>query len=306
MHRSTFPLLAVLALAAGACSRPRTPVPEPGLPPPATGIFFDDFAYTGPEDPAFRSFGWRTDGESTHLGPPGATFRASNVAFVKDPDSGATLVQLTASTAGTGESTLQSGISTQGRRFFEGTYAARIRFFDQPVQGPAVDRINETFYAISSFGGAKDADYSECDFEYLARGGWDVAPVLPSLFLTTWHSYIPEPWTADNAGHHREASLEGWHVLTLQVMDGEVCYFVDDDLVQTDRGRFYPRKRMDLAFNLWFLPEDFAAGNPLPRTWIEQVDWAFHAPNRALSPRAVRAKVARLRASGTVRQAGTR
>jgi hypothetical protein len=306
MHTPALPLLAALALVAAGCRRPLQPVSEPGLPHRATGVFFDDFAYASPEDPAFKAFGWRTDGAATHLGPKGATFQASHVTFVKEPGTGATLVQLTATTAGTGESTLQSGISTQGRRFFEGTYAARVRFFDQPFQGPAVDRINETFYTISSFGGAADSDYSECDFEYLARGGWDVAPVLPSLFLTTWHSYVPEPWTADNASHHREASLEGWHVLTLQVMDGEVRYFVDDELVRTDGERFYPRKRMDLAFNLWFLPEDFGATDSRPRTWIEQVDWVLHACDRTLSPRAVRAKVARLRAAGTIRQAGGR
>ena len=158
--------------------------------------------------------------------------------------------------AGTGEHTKQTQICHQ-RKYFEGTYAARVRFTDEPLTGPGGDQLVESFYTISPLKAPMDADYSELDFEYLPNGGWGVAG--STLYETTWETFSPEPnWKKDNIFNMTKGTRAGWHTLVTQVADGKVKYFVDGKQQAEHGERFYPESLMSINFNLWFIKDGAA------------------------------------------------
>src|SRR5436190_9468570 len=132
---------------------------------PGSGILFDDFNYRGPDDRALHRRQW--DVRTTRGGPglPDASWSKSGVSFVDDPDrSGNRLLQLTAATDGTPAHTQQAEICHQ-RKFYEGTYASRVRFTDTPLSGPTGDHIVQTFFTITPLRFDLDWEYGELDFE---------------------------------------------------------------------------------------------------------------------------------------------
>jgi hypothetical protein len=183
----------------------------------------------------------------------------------------------------------------QQRKYFEGTYAARVRFTDKAVYGQSRDQVVQTFYAISPYVKDFDPDYSEMDCEYLPNGGWGAKE--SSLFNTSWETFQLEPWVAKNQSDRRGGALEGWHTLVLVVSGGKVEYYLDGMRTAAHGGRNYPRVPMSLNFNLWFIREGVSPDKN-PRVWHEDIDWAFHAKDRILTPRQVEDEVAALRASG--------
>ena len=83
------------------------------------------------------------------------------------------------------------------RKYFEGTYAARVRFTDQPVEGPDGDVVVQTFYAVSPLRFDFDPEYSELDWEYLPNGGWgDTKTRLYGVTWQTWRSSPGRPTTS--------------------------------------------------------------------------------------------------------------
>ena len=136
-------------------------------------------------------------------GVPGATWSANSITF---PTSGGQKVmQLTASTDGTGGGTNQAELYSAQKRYFEGTYASRVRFTDTPVSGNDGDHINETFFTISPLNGDLDPTYSELDIsEYLPNGGW--GETGPINYQTTWYTYRGDPWFADNVHRSSDAA----------------------------------------------------------------------------------------------------
>jgi hypothetical protein len=195
---------------------------------------------------------------------------------------------LRAQTDGTGAGSVHSQVTTS-TRFFEGTYAARVRFTDTPESGTDGDGIVETFYSITPWTMAGLETYSEIDFEYLANGGWGGDG--PTMFETTWETAEPAVNTYDSQG----ASLEGWRVLVFTVSDGEVRYSVDGAPVVTHGGVYYPESPMSINFNLWFIAEGFAPAGAV-RTWRQDVDWVYHAGDEVLTTAQVDARIAALRA----------
>src|SRR5262245_1307494 len=176
------------------------------------GRMFDDFNYAGPTDPNLTKNSWTARAMSGGPGVPGAAWSLSGVSFVDDPDlAGNHLMQLTASTDGTPQQTKQAELYHH-RKFYEGTYATRLRFTDEPASGPDGDNVVETFFTITLLNYDLDPDYGEIDFEYLPNGGWDVPET--TFYLTTWETYQLEPWLADNQQDHASHSFEGWHTLT--------------------------------------------------------------------------------------------
>jgi len=190
----------------------------------ASQILFDDFSYFDRRE--MTRHGWIVRTAAGWPGVPGATWWQEGVTFLKDARAPRNrILRMTSSTDGTGEHTRQTQICHQ-RKYFEGTYAARVRFTDDPAAGPGGDQLVESFYTISPLKAPMDADYSELDFEYLPNGGWGVAG--STLYETTWETFSPEPnWKKDNIFNMTKGTRAGWHTLVTQVADGKVKYFVD-------------------------------------------------------------------------------
>ncbi len=182
-------------------------------------VFFDDFSYSTTDE--MTANGWIVRSGSGWPGVSGATFRPENVSFVDYPDPADNrLLRMTSSTDGTGENTFQTQICHQ-RKYLEGTYAARVRFSDNPASGIDGDQVVETFYTITPYIKAFDPEYSEMDDEYLPNGGWG-EPGL-RFYVTTWETVQIEPWNADNTSNSIPGSLAGWlHEANVLLMPDEV------------------------------------------------------------------------------------
>lgn len=269
------------------------PVTDTGSPSPTpTGsaapgpTMFDDFDYSGPADPNLGAHDWAIRTSAGGPGVSGATWSAN--AFSFPTVDGNKVMQMAASTDGTAGNTVQAEIDTVQRKFFEGTYAARVYFNDAPSTGPNGDAVNETFYTITP----DEANYSELDYEYLPNGGWG-APG-PSMYTTTWYSAD----AMDRQSHNEINSLQGWHTLAMTVSGGTVTYYIDGSEYFSTTGKYYPRDVMTIDFNEWFIDGELA-GSSTPRTWTEQVDWVYYTAGSALTTDQVDAQVDGFRAAGT-------
>jgi hypothetical protein len=254
-------------------------------------MLFDDFSYTDKQQ--MKKNGWIIRTEAGWPGVPGATWLDQNVSTLKD-GSGANnwIVRMTATTSGTGESTTQAQFCQQ-RKFMEGTYAARVRFYDAPGTGPDGDQVVQSFYTISPLKAPMDLDYSELDWEYLPNGGWGIDG--PTLYSTTWETFSPEPnWKKDNVFQTTNGSEAGWHTLVTQVSDQKVKYFRDGKLFAEHGGNYYPEDTMSINFNLWFIRDGMLKSNER-RHYQEDIDWVYFQANTALTPEQVEAAVAAMR-----------
>jgi hypothetical protein len=256
-------------------------------------VLFDDFSYTS-FHPLLDLWqhGWKIRTAPGWPGMAGATWSAAAISFVRDPANRKNeLLRLTSSTDGTAAGTSQAQVC-QARKFYDGTYATRVRFQDAPDSGADGDQLVETSYAISPLQAPLDPSYSELDWEYLPNGGW--GRTAPTLWVTSWATVQLDPWIADNTYTTAAGSLDGWHTLVLQVANATVNYYLDGTLLATHRGKYYPDVPMSINYNLWFID-----GGQLPpgqtRTYHEDVDWVYHQADAVLSPQAVAAQVARLR-----------
>ena len=254
-------------------------------------VLFDDFNYAKPED--LQSNGWIIRTEPGFPGVPGAKWGSDSISLIDDPQQpGNRLLRLNSVTDGTAANTRQAQICHQ-RKYFEGTYAARVRFTDQPVWGPNGDEAVETFYMISPLKAPMDLDYSEMDFEYLPNGGWGA--IGPTIVATTWETFSPEPdWKADNISANHAGPLAGWHTLVATVGNNTVRYFIDGVPFAEHGGRFYPESLMSINFNLWFV-RDHLLNVADVRRYEEDIDWVFYRAGRMLSPAQVEADVADMR-----------
>ena len=237
------------------------------------GIFFDDFSYAQAADLA--AGGWQVRAGVGHPGLPGGRFDADAVSLVDDPQQpGNRVLRMTARTDGTGAGTVQAQVCHQ-RKYLNGTYAARVRFSDAPRSGVDGDFVVQSFYAVAPLAHPFDPDFSEVDWEYLPNGGWGSDKTR--LYNVSWQTVQVDPWEAHNSAHEEFGSFDGWHVLLMQVGNGEVREFVDGRQVAVHGGRNVPVVPMAISFNEWF-----AEGGPLPtggapRVYDEDVDWVFHA-----------------------------
>ncbi len=274
-----------------------TPTPtvtgEPSSPPSA-GVVFDDFSYTGPTDPAINAHHWSVRTNSGGPGVPGATWPLGNVTFPAI-GSGNQALQLRSVTDGTNAGTQQAEF-LGARKFFEGTYAARVKFSDAPVSGPDGDNVVQTFFTITPLAYDMDPDYGEIDFEYLPNGGWGAQG--PIMYATTWETYQNEPWVAVNTHTEAVRSYAGWHTLVLQVSGGVVRYYIDGALFAEHGGIYYPETPMWVDFNQWFISGGLA-GSSTQRDYVEQIDWFYHSKNEVVAPAEIAGRVSAYRAAGT-------
>jgi hypothetical protein len=258
----------------------------------ASEILFDDFSYSTRDE--MTANGWVIRAGSGWPGVTGATFRSENVSFVDYPDPAENrLLRMTSSTDGTPENTYQTQICHQ-RKYLEGTYAARVRFRDEPVSGIDGDQVVQTFYTITPYIEPLDPDYSEMDYEYLPNGGWGSGDL--TFYVTTWETVQIEPWNADNTRSSVQGSLAGWHTLVTQAAGGTVRYFVDGKLIAQHGGKYYPDAPMSINFNLWFIDSGLVQMQGV-RHYEEDIDWVFHQAGAVLMPDEVTAKVDQLRSA---------
>ncbi|GAB3826819.1 glycoside hydrolase family 16 protein [Kribbella italica] len=290
--------VAVLAAVAATVGVPASARPAPDK-AAACGAFFDDFSYSSRTDPAFTAHDWSIRTNAGGPGVGGATWAASNISFpVVD---GQQSLQLRASTDGSAGGTTHAQVQQNQQRFFEGTYATRFKFSDEPVSGNDGDTINQTFYTISPLRYDWDPIYSELDIsEYLPNGGW--GETSATNFFTSWNTYQVDPFDGWRASTARRQSHAGWHTLVATVADGHVKYYVDGALVadHTDDGQghtVYPRQGMTLNYNQWFIDLNGHSGGT--SVWAQSADWVYYAKNEVLSPSAAADRVASYRSSGT-------
>ncbi|MCC3376759.1 discoidin domain-containing protein [Cohnella sp. REN36] len=254
---------------------------------------FDDFSYSGSSDSLLGTHQWTVRTGSGGPGPAGVSWLANNITFVTDPaNSSNKLMRLKVNTNGTGASTNQAEIFTP-EKYFEGTYAARVKFTDSPTVGTDGDEVNQTFFTISTLRYDNDPLYSEMDFEYLPNGGWGITS--SAMTNTTWYTYSNNPPKDDFVETDHMGSYAGWHTLVVTAASGVVNYYVDGTLTATASGKYYPRTKMAIDFNHWFLSDGLMSQSGT-RTYAEDVDWVYHAKGVAMSTSAVNAAVANYRA----------
>ncbi len=260
-------------------------------------LFFDDFSDA--DTSGLEAGGWLLRSAAGHPGVPGAAWSPRAIDLVDDPERrGNRLLRLTARTDGSGPGTVQAQLCQQ-RKFLYGTYAARVRFADSPLEGVDGDPVIQTFYAVSPLKHAYDPEFSEVDWEYLPNGGWGSPQTR--LYGISWQTVQVEPWASHNSAHEEFRSFDGWHELLMQVEPQQVKLFVDGRPVARHAGRNVPVVPMAISFNLWFSPTGLLPQSIEPRVYRQDVDWVFHAAGRTLSPAQVTAHVARLRRAGTAR-----
>jgi hypothetical protein len=292
MKRIVWPYIMYLFLV-GSCT-PQATAPtvsaSPVSTPEASQVLFDDFFYSTPDQ--MTANGWVIRNGSGWPGVTGATFRSENVTFVDYPDqAGNGLLRMTSSTDGTREHTYQTQICHH-RKYLEGTYAARVRFSDEPAFGIDGDQVVQTFYTITPYDKPLNPDYSEMDYEYLPNGGWGGSELM--FYVTTWETVQIEPWKAENTSNSVQGSLNGWHTLVTQVLDGTVRYFIDAKLIGQHGGAYYPDALMSINFNLWFIDEGLVQAEGV-REYQEDIDWVFHQAGVLLVPDEVNVKISDLR-----------
>ena len=264
----------------------------------ATGVFFDDFSHA--DRAALGAAGWVLRDGGGHPGVPGAAWRADAISLVDDPVDARRpprnrLLRLTARTDGTPEGTVQAQLC-HARKVLQGTYAARVRFSDAPVQGADGDPVVQTFYAVAPLRHDFDPEFSEIDWEYLPNGGWGSGRTR--LYGISWQTARIEPWQAHNQAHEEFGSHEGWHLLVMQVEAGRTRHYLDGRLLATHGGRNVPVVPMAISFSLWFSPGGLLPANADARVYQQDVDWIFHARGRMLAPTQVLAEVNALRRRG--------
>jgi hypothetical protein len=277
-----------------AAPTPTTAALDPSI---GAGTFFDDFEYADASDANIAARGWTLRTAAGGPGAPGAAWCC--VSFATDAAGGGERVlQLNAATDGTTANTQQSEIF-QRRKFYEGTYAARVLFTDDSVQGSGTDHVVEAFFAITPLAFDFDPNYGEMDFEYLPHGGWGVTG--PHIFWTTWETYRADPFLADNISNNETGSQAGWRNLLIQVSGGvaagTVRYYVDGVKKAEHPARYYPETPLSVNFNLWFIAGE-TEGVGL-RRYVQQVDYFYYSGHEVLDQATVEARVAAYRAAGT-------
>ena len=265
-------------------------------------VLFDDFAYTGPNDPALKAHGWEIrDGE----GGPGIkdTWSTSGVSFpagegdeTGEPGDGGNggnggrdgqALRLVARTDGTKRGTRQSEFHTARPTFFTGTLVARVHFGDDPTSGKDGDHVAESLFTISP--DHTSPKYSELDYEYMPNGGWGTFG--PRLDTTSWR---------DSASNDRVTSshtlkLSGWHTLELSAVDGRTTYSVDGETLFTSGSRHFPRERMTIDMSAWFIDLPFKS---TPRTWDMRVDWLYYRSGTKVPPKTAEAAATAFASTG--------
>ena len=282
-----------------------------GLSGHAQVIMFDDFNYSGNNDPQLASFNkWQiVNGVS---GPPeGATYNRNNVAFITDPnDATNKLMTLKTTVNGQSKAVTHSRIESS-YEYFEGTYASRVYLSDESFS--TKDANIQTFFTIVSSSLAQDGSkYSEMDIiEYMAADKWGVSPDNRVGYTTSYHKYIANPWKPWKTYSTQQKSLAGWHTFIATCTDGvNIRYYMDNTLIathsvtdnETQAGLpVYPRSTMQVAFANWIWNNVLGTGTG-NRENTFMTDWVLYYKNTALDLTQINTLVANYKAQGLKRR----
>ncbi len=258
-------------------------------------VLFDDFAYSSHSDPALASQGWTVRTGGGNPGPSGASWTDGNVSF--PTVDGASVMQMTASTDGTGAGTTQSEINST-RSFFEGTYATRMKFADVPDIGVDGDKVLQTFFTVTPLDAPLDPNYGEIDFEYFPNGG--LGEPSTAMFYATWETYQADPWSPFNTYDVSRRSFAGWHDLVAQVSGGHVKYFIDGVLQADHSGIYYPETPMSINFSTWF-DKDLPSHTGGTAAYRQNIDYLLYTADDVLTPSQISNYVSGYRAAGITR-----
>jgi hypothetical protein len=114
-----------------------------------------------------------------------------------------------------------------------------------------------------------------------------------------------DPWLAFNQQHEEFGPLgepgRDWHLLVMQVDQGQVRWFLDGRPLARHGGRNYPVVPLSINFSLWFSRGGLLPASAQPRVYEQEVDWVMHAQGQVLSPAQVEQQVARWREQGLAR-----
>jgi hypothetical protein len=276
----------------------------------AQTVVFDDFSYTGADDPVLGSFNQWSVVNGTNGPPSGANYLKSNVTFTDDG-----LMQLRCANSGTVSSATHARLESREVVYFEGTYAARVYFDDSPhdFQDPVI----QTFYAISpSSGGQNPTTYAEVDFEYLPWDAWNGLynnNYAHAMWMSSYESARVLPGGLDNDHQFIKQSMGGaWHTLLFRFTDGaHVEYFIDGVLKATlstragDGVSVYPDYNMLVSFANWGYPPiegTSFGGSASARSSTMQVDWFVYVAGQSKTNAEIETMVENFRAEGVSRK----
>lgn len=273
---------------------------------PVEAVIFDDFSYSGVDDPALRQFNRWSIVDGVNGPPSGAIYEKANVSFAPEAGNSLnTVMELTSSNRNTVESTRHARVESIDMNYGEGTYAARVYFDNSPkdFQDPVI----QTFYTISSYRNASNPEmYAEVDFEYLAwdswsgdyGGGYDNA-----MFMTAWET--------NEIREHILVKKDygGWHDLLFSfVDDSNVKWYIDGKLVgelatTKDGISIYPDYPQFVSFANWIYTIDRAVlgSSEELRSSTMKVDWFLHVKDVALPPGEVENIVTEFKEQGILR-----
>jgi hypothetical protein len=266
--------------------------------------FFDDFHYRDPLDQRLKSQFWLPVGYSGKPPCSSSKYDPSLISFVPNTDlPGDTIMVLRTYVDPANKIVRNSRMETSysgGESFFEGTYAARVKF------SSSIDANVQTFFTFHHDASANN--HSECDFEYLPKdqwGGWS----SPALYMTSW---APDGSNSTKQDTFFNGEPEGWHTLFFYIHNG-VVDFTQDDAPEIYSNSVYPTHYMNLSFANWIdsqMTDDDCSGNYAdygigyldpsltPRMDSMMVDWVYHAANVSLSKAQVLANVEKCRKAG--------
>ncbi len=244
--------------------------------------FFDDFSYSqfsGDElENELVKRDWHrraTDvvGKEPDKANPGVEGACWNPELISFPADGEpSIMRMKCKTGGDESNTEQSEIFTSVR-FYTGTYAVRVRLKDHTDSEIVYDDgvVVAPLYTINS----KEipARYSEVDFEYYPANE-------PELHCLSWN--LPEQGSRIVGTVNRSLGGKGeWYILSFQVIDGKVEYFIDNESVfSTFDPAYYPKHFMNISMQMWFNKIQSTVQN---REWSMDIDWIYHAPATKLT-----------------------
>lgn len=255
----------------------------------AQTIMFDDFNYSDNTDVELSNFNNWNVIHGINGPPTGAMYDKNNLWFDADPlDASNKLMNLQTTVNGVTNAVTQCRIETNGYNYFEGTYAARVKFSNLP--NAYGDANIQTFYTIVSYLLAGDGSkYSELDFEYMASDKWSTSPNNEVMYLTAWNRYIADPWAAWKGYVTDVKEYSGWHTLVMSATDGtNVKFWMDGvyygalSITDNDQTSVYPRSNMQVAFANWVWNNNIGASNDI-RNANMQVDWVLHVKDEEKS-----------------------